>query len=786
MQCEQNQVVLAPALRELFEDGWQKYRVIYFGAPCGFGKTTAARALLAGRTVCRRSAVKPEELAQPVPADCDIVMVDDVQMLRDAADQQTVCAWINENPGRRVVLLGRGGLPGWLMPYQLTGLLMQIESAQLRFDRAAAAALLELNGVEPSAEVLTSILNDSKGYPLAASILCRRLAGGRPYSDRLVDEARRDVFFHFETAVYRRFTPPMRRLLVGLAPFETFDAELAKMVSGDSHVNELLSQLLHETSMLLYDNIETYRFWPVFREFLLWELKQDCTTEQQDEVYRRAGLYYELRDDYRRALDCYSGSGDHSKVSELLVKNAECHPGAAHYYDMEQYYFALPREDVLRSPALMCGMSMLTALCLDYEASEQWYKELQDYGARLKKSDAEYGEAKSKLTYLDIALPQRGSRGLVELIGTVFRAVTDKNLKLPAFSVTSCLPSIMNGGKDFCEWSKSDDLLYKTMRLPVETVLGRDGVGLADCALCESKFEKGEDVSARVLGLMSRLSEIERRGTPDIVFAAMGLLARTQTMQGKARTALEALDGLRADFVETGQTRFVDNLDAMRCRLWLRLDGREEADRWLRESAPPSAPPFRALWRYRYMTKAMVQLANDAPDEALLSIAPLLPYCQQCGRTMDVLYLRLLTAICHYRQKDEAWRDELNEALDTACTYKFITPAAQFGAAILPLLTACGWDKDPPYFARVLSAAREQTVYYPDFLRPPVTLKIPLTPAETQVLRLLCHNRSNQEIADVLGVQLTTVKSQVRSIMQKLNVSRRSEAKEAALRLHLV
>ena len=46
MQCEQNQIVLTPALRELFEDDWRKYRVIYFGAPCGFGKTTAARALM--------------------------------------------------------------------------------------------------------------------------------------------------------------------------------------------------------------------------------------------------------------------------------------------------------------------------------------------------------------------------------------------------------------------------------------------------------------------------------------------------------------------------------------------------------------------------------------------------------------------------------------------------------------------------------------------------------------------------------------------------------------------
>jgi len=358
MQYKQDQTVLTPALLELFKGGWQKHRVLYFGAPCGFGKTTAARALLAGRIVCERSAMQPDKLAQPIPDGCDAILVDDVQMLQDAADQQAVCAWINENPGRHVVLLGRGELPGWLMPYRLTGLLMQIESAQLMFDRAATAALLEKNGVNLSAEELTALQNDSAGYPLVVSILSRRMAGGRPYSDRMADEARREMFFHFETAVYRRFSPPMRRLLVSLAPFETFDAELAKLVSGDSHVNELLSQLLHETSMLLYDNIETYRFWPAFRKFLLWELRQDCTTEQQDDIYRRAGLYYELRDDYLRALDCYSGSGDHRKVSELLVKNAERHPGAAHYYDMERYYFALPREDVLRSPALLCGMSI--------------------------------------------------------------------------------------------------------------------------------------------------------------------------------------------------------------------------------------------------------------------------------------------------------------------------------------------------------------------------------------------------------------------------------------------
>ena len=33
-------------------------------------------------------------------------------------------------------------------------------------------------------------------------------------------------------------------------------------------------------------------------------------------------------------------------------------------------------------------------------------------------------------------------------------AYPNKEVALPSFSVTSALPSIMNGGKDFSEWSK--------------------------------------------------------------------------------------------------------------------------------------------------------------------------------------------------------------------------------------------------------------------------------------------------------------------------------------------
>ena len=62
----------------------------------------------------------------------------------------------------------------------------------------------------------------------------------------------------------------------------------------------------------------------------------------------------------------------------------------------------------------------------------------------------------------------------------------------------------------------------------------------------------------------------------------------------------------------------------------------------------------------------------------------------------------------------------------------------------------------------------------------------PLSPAELQVLRLICADKSNAEISALLGIKVATVKVHVSHVLQKLNVQRRSEAKSAAQRLRLV
>ena len=779
-------IIIKTSVQKRFDSFMTHGRVLFFSAPCGFGKTVLADALLRGRNVLRQSAADPDCAIPPSAQDWDILLIDDLQFMQEEAGQQALCELIRSSPERHFVLLSRGVPPGCLTAFQYTGLMTVLEADDLLFDEGDVRRLFQLSGVNVTDSEINGILKESVGYPLGVAITARCMSPDKPWTPELVARVFHEVFLYFETAIYRRFDLPVRRFLLELAPFESFDLEMARMVSGDPRAGERLDWIFRYTTMLRYDDCQRFHFWSGFRAFLLWEMEREYTEEKRKALISRGGLYYELKEDYAHALECYTSGGDHSKVSELLVRNAELHPGMGHYAEMEKYYRSLPEAEILASPSLMQGMSMLCALVMDYEGSERWYGELQKFVEHCGRQDAAGKQARGRLAWLDISLPQRGVKGLTETIPAVFRLLTNKEVALPSFSVTSALPSIMNGGKDFSEWSKKDDLLYKTIRLPVEAVLGRDSVCLADCAIAESKFEKGEDVAGRMLSLLPQMNEVRNHGTSDMEFAVSGLLARSQLANGQPTDARRTIEVLHECFVERGLTRFLPNMDAMLCRIDMHTGDLDAADAWYREKAPREPTHLNVMRRYQYLTQAMVELADGRPDAALLTLAPLEPYIQNCARIIDGIHLNVLTAIALRRKKDERWRERLTAALDAATEYRFIRTVSVYGTAVLPLLEALNWDGDKAWSKRLMAAVRMQAAFYPHFLESRLAPGEELTPTELQILHLICADKSNAEIAQIMDVKLPTVKTHVSHILDKLDVKRRAEARTAAKKLRLI
>ena len=293
--------------------------------------------------------------------------------------------------------------------------------------------------------------------------------------------------------------------------------------------------------------------------------------------------------------------------------------------------------------------------------------------------------------------------------------------------------------------------------------------------------------------LAAGMSEIHRRGTPDTEFAATAVMARMHMRQGNAENALEMLEKLGCEFEERGEERLIPNINAMKCRMWLRLGMPENVERWYRDEAPPAAAQrLRTMWRYRYVTRAMVEIARGEPEPALVTLSALMPYYRRCRRFIDLINANVLMGIAYFRLGNGEWKNRIREALEISERFGYIQPIACYGSAVLPLLTKVepsvsdDHEIQDAFIKRVIDSVRKQAVNYPDFLRPQPQMKEQLSPAEKQVLKLICSNRSNQEIADILGVKLATVKTHVVHILQKFGVKRRSEAKEMAERLHMV
>ena len=127
---DKSAIIVKPSTVQAFETLWKRGRVLFFSAPCGFGKTVLADTLLAGRPVLRLNAADTG-FALPSPEDAwDILLIDNIQDMQEEREWQALCALIRESTDRRFLLLSRGIPPACLMAFQYTGLMTVLDALE--------------------------------------------------------------------------------------------------------------------------------------------------------------------------------------------------------------------------------------------------------------------------------------------------------------------------------------------------------------------------------------------------------------------------------------------------------------------------------------------------------------------------------------------------------------------------------------------------------------------------------------------------------------------------------
>ncbi len=785
---DKSYIAPASALRKLKAAHSLPQTVYLYGAT-GYGKTELVRQYLSGHRYIWLSCEKLPWKMETAPSGKQtrkVVVIDDLHRLKSEELRKEIIA-LARRSDLWLILISRSPVPAWLMPLYVRKGLMIISEDDLRLGKAEISGYLKICGVAFTDDDIQYLQKTAEGNAYVVRHAALKMKEGKHVGPALYAEIWEAFSVYLEKFVVSGWDSDLLEFLMQVSVVDEFTLEMAEMITGSPYVASALEQAA-EAGNFLFQKNGVYRLRPTLNHALQSLAAKVYGLERVKDFKYNAALYYEMHDEIIPALRLFEecGKGDH--IKSLLIRNARRNPGNGHYYELRRYYFNLEEQEIETSPVLMAGMSMLYSMLMDEEKSEYWYEKLTAFAKKAKGGTLR--EAQSRLAYLDIALPHRGSRNVLDIMKNIPAMLLDNGIGFPEFSVTSNMPSTMNGGKDFCHWSPSDTLLAKTVGPLVERILGRYGKGLVKAALGESYYEKGED-PYQVMTLLTRAQmETEQGGMPEIAFAAVGIRIRLSLLQGDIQAAGELLTSFERSVRENQALQLLPNIQALRCRLALYEGDINGVDQWM-EAAPDENKEFCSLERYRYLTKVRCYLAKGEYLTAQALLEKLRYYAEKMNRPYIRMEVGLLSAIAKERMGG-SWQEELSAALKEAESYRFLRLISEEAAAIWPLLhrekkaLLENGSLDQNWLHRLLEETEEMARRYPLYLKKRTAALSDFSETALTILRLQADGLSLNQIAKRLEMKPFSVSYHIQENYRKLNVSRKADALLAARSLGLL
>ena len=766
-------------LDAIYTNALNKYKIIFVAAGVGYGKTVSVLSWLnnTGQEYQYVSAKDSTSISKIQDYDkASIIVIDDLSFLMEE-HQETLFNLLLISK-TKFILIGRITSFSFLTPFLVMGIMMTIGKKELAFTKEEVQDYLQEKNIFVSENTLQRILKDSHGLPLAVALSGHYLIN-HPYSEKIYNKVKKDYFHYLDFSLYAYLTAKQKETLLNVAVVDVFDESLAISLTGNIDIKQILQEIVALENILIYNEDNQFKF-EYFEIFEYFKYKQNmlCTKNHILYLYQKTGRYYEKAKLYLKAMHYYDLAEDSDRLCAILVENTRKNASVARFYETDYYYDKLSKEQILASPELMFGMSLLYSVKLMPDESEKWYENLKNFCKSIDTTDERYKIAKEKLVYLGIALPHRGNHKVSDIIKYAASAYGNKKSNLQELSVTGDMPSIMSGGLDFSSWTKNDVALHAMLKKPIELALGKGGIGIADAGLGESLVEKNQNLNfTRSLTLLnSALADINEKGTKQMEFACLGIMCKIFIATGSLDGARRLIKGYYNRVKDIPELTLQPNVEALLTHIALYAGNEETITSWLQENEGKELDCFYSLHRYRYLILVRCYILHNKFNEALYLLDRLKLYFESYQRPFLAMQAGILRAITHFRMGDDTWKAELNNTLLQSENFGFTRVVADEGIAVLPLLIKLNYEGNMEYYKKILSLTRKQALQYPVYLFKQEKATEELTEMEKNVLSLMKQGLTNERISFILSISLRTVKFHTSNIYSKLNVKNRSEA----------
>jgi LuxR family maltose regulon positive regulatory protein len=304
-----------------------------------------------------------------------LVVLDDVDLLRDAACLDTVAALLDLLPSRvQLALTTRARLDLAFARLRSEGRLLELGVDDLRMGDGEAAALLRAASLDLGEAEARALNRRCEGWPSGLYLAVLALRGrGRPAADAFRGTDR-FVSDYFRLEVLDGLAERKRDFLLRTSVFDRVCGPLCDATLGTTRSTAELASLADAGLFLVPLDAERrwFRFHGLFRDMLRAELERH-DPGLAPAILERASDWFEASGDLESAIECAISAGERSRVARLCEAATLAAFRKGRRSTVERWFASIDDAPLLeKHPSLAVHGARLHALGGRPEAARRW------------------------------------------------------------------------------------------------------------------------------------------------------------------------------------------------------------------------------------------------------------------------------------------------------------------------------------------------------------------------------------------------------------------------------
>lgn len=708
-----------------------------------------------------------------------VLVIDDYHLIESSSINHFLEVLVgNEISNLHIVLTARFTELQSLEELTLKGYMHHVTKETFELMPKEIAAYYKLCGISLKQTEAEELYSFTEGWISALYLLMLSFVAEGHYSHTA------NIYKLIEKAVYLPFSAEIKDLLLMMCIFDSFTVNQAAQVWKVENSVPLLDELVAKNAFITYDyNEKTYYMHSILKKFL--EEKLDHKEQgYKEQLYKKAADWYMEKEEYLPAMRYAYLAGDFDRLLQAVDLDKGFSINSDYKDLIIKYFEECPNESKRKFPN---AMLIYARRLFSFNETALFKKVCAEFMANVHNMDSGDEDCKNRLLgEFELLLSFTGYNDIEKMSEYHRRACQllkepSSHLDVKKGSWTFGSPSVLYMFyRKSGELAKEVQVIKEAMPYYYQVTNGH-GKGAEHVMAAERYYHMGEFQNAEIV-VQGALHEANATSQSGIIICTIFLEIRLALMKGDFPTILGLLKKIRDDINKDKLYLFMHTLDMCEAYLYSSLKIKERTPTWIMQGEFKHTRLFFPTMAFLNIVYGRVLLLNGeylkllGSAEHFLGIASVFP--NLLGQIYTYIYLAAAN-LQIFRQQEAV--DALKQALTMAMPDKVYMPFVENCDYIKPLLEelySAGEFCEDIKKILLLHLDWQKAVgqITQGYFTP---AKSALTEREIEIAGLAVEGLTNKEIGERLFISQNTVKTQLKSIFEKLGVNSRALLKQA-------